>query len=149
MPPYFSTSVPWIYNPAIVQNGKVFSLPSDSHVLLVYDAGSGNLLKQIQLADSNLQETRDSNGSYIPDIPTTLLGVRDDLVYLAGARQVWQIPWTQVEPEKSPDVHCGLLAFGGFVRPGDAGPRAGVRDRRRGLSADAIVPEANRARDGR
>jgi outer membrane protein assembly factor BamB len=105
--PMASTSVPWIYNPAIVQNGKVFALPSDSRSLLVYDAGTGTLLKQIQLADSDLQETRDSNGSYIPDIPTTLLGVRDDLVYLAGARQVWQIPWAEIEPDKTPDVLPG------------------------------------------
>jgi hypothetical protein len=33
--------------------------------------------------------------------------VRDDLVYLAGARQVWQIPWAEIEPDKTPDVLPG------------------------------------------
>jgi hypothetical protein len=132
MPPYFSTSVPWIYNPVIVQNGKVFALPSDSHNLLVYDAGTGNLIEQIQLADSNLQETRDSNGSYIPDIPTTLLGVRDDLVYLAGARQVWQIPWAQIQPDKSPDV------IPGYWRSADSSDPAMQVRGRAFVTADAV-----------
>jgi outer membrane protein assembly factor BamB len=126
------TTVPWVYNPAIVQNGKLFALPSDSHILLIYDAGNGNLLKQIQLSDSNLQETRDSNDSYIPDIPTTLLGVRDDLVYLAGGRQVWQIPWSQIEPDKSPD------GIPGYWRSADSSDPA-LQVRGRGfVTADAV-----------
>jgi outer membrane protein assembly factor BamB len=132
MMPNMLTTVPWVYNPAVVQNGKLFALPSDSHSLLVYDAGNGNLIKQIQLADSNLQETRDSNDSYIPDIPTTLLGVRGDLVYLAGARQVWQVPWAQIEPDKTPDV------IPGYWRSADSSdPSLQVRGRGF-VTADAV-----------
>ncbi len=132
MMPNVLTTVPWVYNPAIVQNGKLFALPSDSHSLFVYDAGNGNLVKQIQLADSNLQETRDSNDSYIPDVPTTLLGVRDNLVYLAGARQVWQIPWSAIEPDKSPD------GIPGYWRSADSSDPA-LQARGRGfVTADAV-----------
>ena len=98
-----STAVPWIYNPAIVQDGKVFALPSDARSLYVYDAGDGSIVKRIQLADSDLQESRDPNGAYVPDTPSTLLGVRDDLVYLAGSRQVWQVPWREIGPDKKTD----------------------------------------------
>ncbi len=98
-----TAAVPWIYNPAIVQDGKVFALPNDIHSLFVYDAGDGSVLKQIPLADSDLQETRDPNGSYVPDTPSTLLGVRDDMVYLAGSRQVWQVPWREISPDRKTD----------------------------------------------
>jgi outer membrane protein assembly factor BamB len=126
------TTVPWVYNPAIVQDGRLFALPSDSHSLLVYNAADGKLIKQISLADSNLQETRDSNDSYVPDIPTTLLGVRDDLVYLAGARQVWQIPWAQIDPDKTPDV------IPGYWRSADSSDPT-LQDRGRGfVTADAV-----------
>ena len=87
-------SAPWIYNPAVVQDGNLFVLPADSHSLFVYDAAGGKLIKQIPL--SELQETRDPNVQNSPDVPSTLLGVRGNLVYLAGARQVWQVPWRTI-----------------------------------------------------
>jgi len=87
-------SAPWIYNPAVVQEGNLFVLPADSHSLFVYDAAGGKLIKQIPL--SELQETRDPNVQNSPDLPSTLLGVRGNLVYLAGARQVWQVPWRTI-----------------------------------------------------
>jgi outer membrane protein assembly factor BamB len=94
-------SVPWVYNSAIIQNGKLFILPNDSHSLFIYDAGSGALVKQIKLSD--LQEQRDPAGASNPDLPTTLLAVRDDLVYLAGERQVWQVPWDSIGRFKKVD----------------------------------------------
>jgi outer membrane protein assembly factor BamB len=84
-------SAPWIYNPAVVQDGNLFVLPADSHNLFVYDAAGGKLIKRIPMTD--LQEASDPNVQNRPDLPSTLLGVRGDLVYLAGARQVWQVPW--------------------------------------------------------
>jgi outer membrane protein assembly factor BamB/tetratricopeptide (TPR) repeat protein len=87
-------SAPWIYNPAVVQDGNLFVLPADSHSLFVYDAADGKPIKQIPL--SGLQETLDPNVQNRPDLPSTLLGVRGDLVYLAGARQVWQVPWRTI-----------------------------------------------------
>jgi outer membrane protein assembly factor BamB len=87
-----TATVPWVFNPAVVEDGKVFILPSDSPNLFVYNAADGNLIKQIQL--SALQE--DAGGTGTADIPTTLLGVRGDLVYLAGDREVWQVPWQDI-----------------------------------------------------
>ena len=100
-----TATVPWTYNPAVVQNGKLFALPSDSRYLLIYDAGNGNLFKQIDL--SELQESRDPNVPYNPDVPNTLLAVKGDLVYLAGARQVWQVPWRSIVPDKPADFTPG------------------------------------------
>ena len=96
-----SAAVPWTYNPAVVEDGKVFVLPSDSENLFVYDAGTGDLVQQIELAD--LQESRDPDVPYSPDVPSTLLAVKDDLIYLAGARQVWQVPWRSIEHDKPAD----------------------------------------------
>ncbi len=92
-------TAPWVYNPAVVQDGKVFVMPSDGHDLLVYDAASGDLVKRIWLTD--LQEERDPNVPSTPDLPTTLLAVKGDMVYLAGERQVWQVPWQLIPHDAS------------------------------------------------
>jgi outer membrane protein assembly factor BamB len=92
-------TAPWVYNPAVVQDGKVFVMPSDGHDLLVYDAASGDLVKHIWLTD--LQEERDPNVPSTPDLPTTLLAVKGDMVYLAGERQVWQVPWQLIPHDAS------------------------------------------------
>jgi len=128
----FSAAMPWIYNPAIVQGGQVFALPSDGRSLFIYDTDTGNLIKQIPLADSNLLETRDSSDSYVPDVPTTLLAVRGDMVYLAGARQVWQIPWKEVDADKSPD------AIDGYWRSADSSDPASQVHGRAFVTADAV-----------
>ncbi len=125
-----SATVPWAYNPAVVQNGKFFALPSDSRYLLIYDAGNGNLIKQIDLAE--LQESRDPNIPYNPDIPSTLLAVRDNLVYLAGARQVWQVPWRNMQPDKPADFTPG------YWRSTDDGDQSPQVRGRAFVTADAV-----------
>jgi len=141
-------SAPWIYNPAVVQEGNLFVLPADSHSLFVYDAAGGKLIKQIPL--SELQETRDPNVQNSPDLPSTLLGVRGNLVYLAGARQVWQVPWHDSKGPGQRRFDARLLAFdrGGSISiqagpggpgPVDPGARPGLRHGGCGVSSDAEV----------
>ncbi len=125
-----SASVPWIYNPAVVEDGKVFVLPSDSENLFVYDAGNGNIIQQIQMAD--LQESRDPNVPYSPDVPNTLLAVKNDLIYLAGARQVWQVPWRSIEHDKPADFTPR------YWRSADAGDQSPQVRGRAFVTADAV-----------
>jgi outer membrane protein assembly factor BamB len=125
-----TATVPWTYNPAVVQNGKLFALPSDSRYLLIYDAGNGNLFKQIDL--SELQESRDPNVPYNPDVPNTLLAVKGDLVYLAGARQVWQVPWRSIVPDKPADFTPG------YWRSTDDGDQSPQVRGRAFVTADAV-----------
>jgi len=125
-----SATVPWTYNPAVVEDSKVFVLPSDSENLFVYDAGSGNLLQQIALAD--LQEGRDPNVPYSPDVPDTLLAVKDDLIYLAGSRQVWQVPWRSIEHDKPADFTPR------YWRSADAGDQSPQVRGRAFVTADAV-----------
>ncbi|MGD0542461.1 MAG: PQQ-binding-like beta-propeller repeat protein, partial [Tepidisphaeraceae bacterium] len=125
-----SATVPWTYNPAVVEDGKVFVLPSDSENLFVYDAGSGDLVRQIELAD--LQESRDPDVPYSPDVPSTLLAVKDDLIYLAGARQVWQVPWRSIEHDKPADFTPR------YWRSADAGDQSPQVRGRAFVTADAV-----------
>ncbi len=85
-------SAPWKYNPALVQNGRVFILPSDGKYLFIYDAGTGAEIKRIWISD-----LPDSSDSTKPD---TLLAVRGDSVYLAGPSRAWRINWQQYDHEK-------------------------------------------------
>ncbi len=125
-----SATVPWTYNPAVVEDGKVFVLPSDSENLFVYDAGNGNVIQQIALSD--LQESRDPNVPYSPDVPNTLLAVKDDLLYLAGARQVWQVPWRSIEHDKPADFTPR------YWRSADAGDQSPQVRGRAFVTADAV-----------
>jgi outer membrane protein assembly factor BamB len=82
---YPINSPPWVYNPALVQNGKVFIFPSDSKYIFVYDADTGKEIKRIWLSDfpDNMDAGR----------PDTLLGVNGDVLYLAGPVRAWCLPW--------------------------------------------------------
>jgi outer membrane protein assembly factor BamB len=84
-----STSAPWISSPAVVQNGRLFIMPSDSPDLFVYDAASGALLKHVWLSDL-VDATEDADRNTTPD---TLLAVDGDTVYLSGSTRVWAWNW--------------------------------------------------------
>jgi outer membrane protein assembly factor BamB len=84
----------WEFNPVIVQDGKVFVMPTDAKHLLVYDAGTGAELKRISTTD-----LRDRvSSSTAPDdsaLAETILGVDKNEVFLAGGKSVFSIDWTQ------------------------------------------------------
>ncbi len=87
---------PWLYNPAIVENGHVFVFPHDSRSMFIYDAAGGKLIKRLYMTDF----TPDTDSSQ----PQTLLAVDDDMLILGGPNRVWRVPWrlydhdTQTKP---------------------------------------------------
>jgi outer membrane protein assembly factor BamB len=85
-PPRNATShlLPFNSSPTIVSNGAVFSMPIDSTHLLAHDAETGQPLRML---------SREQLGS-----PTVLLGVRGELVLLAGEKDVSAFRWRDHDP---------------------------------------------------
>jgi outer membrane protein assembly factor BamB len=81
-----STVKPWEYNPVIVQDGKVFILPTDSKNLIVYDAGTGAEVRRLPLLEFKADE--DLAG------PRALIAIDGKQAILAGGRFVYCIDWT-------------------------------------------------------
>lgn len=77
---------PWQINPAIVSDGKVFVLPSDSKYILIYDAGTGVEVKRIRLSDLGNADQ--------------LLAVRGDHLVVAGSKAVYSLDWTKCDENK-------------------------------------------------
>lgn len=77
---------PWAQNAAIVRDGKIFALPSDSPNLLILDAATGQELTRIALADY--------------DNADTLLGVVGDKLLVSGRSSVYCINWPKFDPTK-------------------------------------------------
>jgi outer membrane protein assembly factor BamB len=76
---------PWEYNAPVVQDGRLFALPSDGKSLMVYDAGSGRQITRIELKDL--------------DNAQTLLGVVSDRVVVASDTQVTCVNWDKWDPK--------------------------------------------------
>lgn len=77
---------PWTFNPVIVQDGYVFSLPTEGKNLLIYDAASGTEIKRI-----NLKEIEDAYDE-LSDLQT-LVGVNGDRVLVAGEKGLIYLNW--------------------------------------------------------
>lgn len=89
-------SSPWVFNPVMVQDGRVFILPNDNDSLFIYDADTGKLIKRIWMSDfadtSNVDATK----------PDTLLGVNGDVLYLGSPCGVCKIPWQKYDHTANP-----------------------------------------------
>lgn len=81
---------PWTYNPVIVSQGLVFTLPTEGKSLLIYDAATGRLVKQIDLQDLG-QKLRSDEVE--PPNFDTLVGVSGDDLVLASKKSVVVIDW--------------------------------------------------------
>ncbi|MCC6424670.1 MAG: PQQ-binding-like beta-propeller repeat protein [Phycisphaerales bacterium] len=77
---------PWTLNPLILQDGRLFALPSDGQHVLIYDASTGVEQKRINLADA-----------YNAD---TLVGVMGSRLVLSGERRVICLNWMNYDPVK-------------------------------------------------
>jgi outer membrane protein assembly factor BamB len=89
---------PWLYNPVIVKDGKVFILPTEGRFIYVYDANSGAEVKRIN---------RTSWGK-IGNVEM-LLAVMGDRMVVASDRVVGYFNWTKYDPE-SPDASLDGLS---------------------------------------
>lgn len=90
---------PWAYNPIMVRDGKVFSLPTDSKNILIYDAGTGAEIKRIDLNDINSRWQQDyqSFDSDPFDRVDTLVGVIDDKIVVASERSILCLNWNKYD----------------------------------------------------
>src|SRR5258706_1237212 len=81
----------WEFNPVIVQDGKVFTLPNDGRHVLIYDAGTGEegkrINREIELLDGNTVKV------------TMLLGVMGEKLVFGSQKELFCIKWGKIEPE--------------------------------------------------
>ena len=82
---------PWVYNPVIVSQGMVFTLPLEGKNLLIYDAVSGAELKRIDLEDLASRVKNDDIAER--EEFNTLAGVVDDKLVVVGNRAVVALNW--------------------------------------------------------
>ncbi|HEX4795155.1 MAG TPA: PQQ-binding-like beta-propeller repeat protein [Humisphaera sp.] len=94
---------PSSYNPVIVKDGYVFTMPTDAKYLFIYDAGTGQEFKRIDLADINTK-WHDKHGTTIaPDAMENLdvlLGVSGDRLLLSGKKGVICLRWKNYDRVK-------------------------------------------------
>jgi hypothetical protein len=81
---------PWTFNPVIVSQGLVFTLPSEGKHLLIYDAAGGSKFKQIDLDELGQRLKSDD---IQPPSYDTLVGVVGDELVLAGNKSVVAVNW--------------------------------------------------------
>jgi outer membrane protein assembly factor BamB/tetratricopeptide (TPR) repeat protein len=86
---------PWEFNPVIVQDGKVFTLPNDGRHLLIYDAATGDEIKRI---NRNIAYNDTSTRL------TMLLAVVGEKLIVAGRNKdfIFGLNW-QTYAQKNPD----------------------------------------------
>ncbi len=116
---------PWTYNPVIVSQGKVFTLPADGLNVHVYDAGSGIELKRIKLSQF--------------DNARTMLGVVDDKLIVNNDRQVFCIDWPHYDPGRKRNENLVWMS-NAFQRSG--APDDSIRGRGLVTSDSVIIPTA-------
>lgn len=124
---------PWTFSPPIVADGKLFCLPSDGKYIMVYDAGTGRVVKQIAKADFV-----DSKDDTTPSAPNTLIGVVGNRLIATSDDTVYCIDWkayTPDHPRDSNDYWAELLTSQNAPSPSIRG--------RGFLTADSVfVPTA-------
>jgi outer membrane protein assembly factor BamB len=101
---------PWIFNPVIVQDGIVFTLPTineehsnttgenTSRFLLIYDAATGVEIQRIDLKDAERKINAPENHPRYTDFDT-LLGVVGDDVVISGDNCVICLNWKKYSRE--------------------------------------------------
>ena len=131
---------PWARNPAVVQGGRVFALPTDARELLVLDAATGRQLKRI--------ETKDYDNANV------LLGLHEEpspsgtavqTVVLTADKQVYGIDWQSYDPaQPARAVRLNELTIYG-ADSGDTSDTSDCSVAGRGfLTADAIFVTTKR-----
>ena len=85
---------PWAFNPVIVSQGMVFTLPLEGKHLLICDASSGATVKQIDLDDLAARLKNDDLQQMNID---TLIGVNGDMLVLGGGKSVLALNWRKYD----------------------------------------------------
>jgi hypothetical protein len=92
---------PWAFNPVIVSQGTVFTLPLEGKHLLIYDAASGQEFKRIDLSDLAQRVKGADTGE--SDQFDVLVGVEGDKLLLAGNKTLVLLNWKTYDEEKFKD----------------------------------------------
>jgi hypothetical protein len=99
---------PWMTNPVVVHDGKLFVLPAEGDNLLICDAASGREEKRISLD----QLARwDLKGAEQPDKPSTLIGVMGERLVLAGESRVLCLDWQKYDETKFPGPNDEMILW--------------------------------------
>jgi outer membrane protein assembly factor BamB len=85
---------PWAFNPVIITQGLVFTLPLEGKHLLIYDAVSGATVKQIDLDDLSQRLRSDDLQQMNLD---TLIGVNGDMLLIGGGRSIVAVNWRKYD----------------------------------------------------
>ena len=92
---------PWAFNPVMVSQGLVFTLPAEGKHLLIYDAASGREVKRIDLGDL-AQRVKHTDVAELDQFDT-LVGVSGDKLLLAGSRTLVYLDWRTYDDEHFKD----------------------------------------------
>jgi outer membrane protein assembly factor BamB len=92
---------PWAFNPVIVSQGLVFTLPLEGKHLLIYDAASGQEFKRIDLGDLAVRVKHTDVAEL--DQFDTLVGVSGDKLMLAGSRTLVFLNWRTFDDDNFKD----------------------------------------------
>ncbi|HWE92613.1 MAG TPA: PQQ-binding-like beta-propeller repeat protein [Tepidisphaeraceae bacterium] len=91
---------PWAYNPVMVQEGVVFSLPTEGHHLFIYDAGTGTEIKRIDLKEvENAARNPDGGSDTLRDLDT-LVGVIGNQLILSGEKGMIMLNWKKYDRDR-------------------------------------------------
>ena len=118
-----TTTKPWVHNPPVLRDGKLFVLPTDGKFLTVYDAGTGAELKRVDLAHfDNARE---------------LIGVVGDKLILGSDDQIWCLRWTDYNPTTFKGMDDDCIEW--MTTPGERRGRAFVTDESVVVSTDRLL----------
>ena len=85
---------PWAFNPVMVSQGLVFTLPTEGKHLLIYDAVSGATVKEIDLDDLGQRLKNDDLQQLNIDV---LIGVSGDMLVLGGGKSIVALNWRKYD----------------------------------------------------
>ncbi len=114
---------PWTFNPVIVQEGHVFTLPTEGHNLLIYDAANGVEIKRIDLRD---MEQKDDRLAGID----TMVSVSGEKLLLAGEKGLIYLNWKNYERRAFDGDRDNITIWKtGFPRDGNSEDNPSIRGR--------------------
>ena len=87
---------PWAFNPVMVSQGMVFTLPLEGKNLLIYDAVTGAEVKRIDLDDL---AQRLKAGDIDREDFDTLVGITGDMLVLASSKVVVALNWKKYDSD--------------------------------------------------
>ncbi len=93
--PQIELPQPWTFNPVMVQDNRLFILPTDANDLLIYDTDTGLLVKTIRAAHL--------------DRPDTIVGIQGDQLVVSGGDRIKAINWQRYDPERYTDRNIDMI----------------------------------------